>query len=402
MTTETPSPKFLAVDFFCGAGGTTRGLLDAGGYVIAGIDKDESCRETFEGNNWNTTIDAQTPAFLSYDMFPFSPEYPQGQQHEIWGQLNGRIPYYRRMAEGIPLLFAICAPCQSHTKYPQRNLTEERSTARERDRSLLSLTLSFIRRFKPEMIVSENVATIEKGASKKVWEGFRAQLDAHYDTGSGKVCASDFGIAQSRLRSILIAIRRPEGQSPSAFDLRVPDSDTNFPSKPSVSAAIGHLPALGAGEKHDSVENHQCRDLAEINRQRLKSLQPGVANWELRDTEYGDLRLECHKRLDDKGERGFGDVYTRMHPDRPSPTITTRFHSISNGRFGHYDMDQVRGISLREGATLQSFPDDYVFYGNGMDTIARMIGNAVPPKLSAFMAKSLYDLWRDRAANPTV
>ena len=46
MATETESPKFLAVDFFCGAGGTTRGLLDAGGYVIAGIDKDESCRET--------------------------------------------------------------------------------------------------------------------------------------------------------------------------------------------------------------------------------------------------------------------------------------------------------------------------------------------------------------------
>ena len=45
------SPKFLAVDFFCGAGGTTRGLIDAGGFVIAGIDKDIRCERTFSENN---------------------------------------------------------------------------------------------------------------------------------------------------------------------------------------------------------------------------------------------------------------------------------------------------------------------------------------------------------------
>ena len=51
------TPKFLAVDFYCGAGGTTRGLLDAGGYVIAGIDKDKGCRDTYLYNNGNTTLD---------------------------------------------------------------------------------------------------------------------------------------------------------------------------------------------------------------------------------------------------------------------------------------------------------------------------------------------------------
>jgi DNA (cytosine-5)-methyltransferase 1 len=76
-----------------------------------------------------------------------------------------------------------------------------------------------------------------------------------------------------------------------------------------------------------------------------------------------------------------------MHPDRPSPTITTKCHSISNGRFGHYDMNQVRGLSLREAAILQSFPDDYVFYPDDqVEPVARMIGNAVPPKLARFFA----------------
>ena len=401
MTTKTQFPKFLAVDFFCGAGGTTRGLLDAGGYVIAGIDKDESCRETYEHNNENTTLDAEAPEFLAYDMFPSSPDYPQGQQHEIWDRLNTLIPHFRQLAEGIPLLFAICAPCQSHTKFVQRRMTQDRATARERDRNLLSMTFAFVEQFEPEMIVSENVANIETGASKQIWEGFRTQLYGQYDTGSARICASKFGIPQSRRRSILIAVRRPEGRTPSLFNLQVPTLDPDVPSNPSVEDAIGHLPTLDAGAKHANIENHQCRDLMEINRQRLESLRPGEPNWELKDTEYGDLRLECHKRLEDKGEKGFGDVCTRMQPDRPSPTITTRFHSISNGRFGHYDEAQVRGISLREGATLQSFREDYVFYGNGMDSIARMIGNAVPPKLSAFMAKSLYELWRNRSPTPT-
>jgi DNA (cytosine-5)-methyltransferase 1 len=79
-----------------------------------------------------------------------------------------------------------------------------------------------------------------------------------------------------------------------------------------------------------------------------------------------------------------------MHPNRPSPTITTKCHSISNGRFGHYDIKQHRGISLREAATLQSFPDNYVFYPiEQIEPVARMIGNAVPPKLAKYFASYL-------------
>lgn len=65
-------PKFFAVDFYCGAGGTTRGLLDAGGYVIAGIDKDSGCHDTYVLNNPNEKLDGDDPAFLVLDMFPAS------------------------------------------------------------------------------------------------------------------------------------------------------------------------------------------------------------------------------------------------------------------------------------------------------------------------------------------
>ena len=401
MIATALKPKFLAVDFYCGAGGTTRGLLDADGYVIAGIDKDEACRDTYQHNNENATLDGNSPAFLALDMFSASSDYPQGQQQEVWDKLNILIPYYRSCVPEVPLLFAICAPCQSFTRFAQRRMTDERAVGRDRDRNLLSQTIDFIETFQPEMVISENVANIERSKYKYVWDEFRNLLSKWYDTGRSRVCASRFGVPQYRRRSILMGILRQEMSTP-VFDLPIPDFDPGAPSNPSVKDAIGHLPPLDAGETRNDIKNHRCRDLREINRNRLRSVKPGEPNWGFDKTEFGDLSLTCHHRLASKGKRGFGDVYTRMSPDRPSPTITTRFHSISNGRFGHYDVEQVRGLSLREGATLQSFPENYMFYGSGMDPIARMIGNAVPPKLSEYMADSLYKLWQNRTGTATV
>src|ERR1700721_2897553 len=90
------SPRFLTVDFFCGAGGTTRGLIDAGGYVIAGIDKDERCRSTYVKNNKNKTLGRLKPAFLSQDVFPKTRLYKDGQQKELLAALDKLIPAYRR------------------------------------------------------------------------------------------------------------------------------------------------------------------------------------------------------------------------------------------------------------------------------------------------------------------
>ena len=123
MSVHANIPDFLAVDFYCGAGGTTRGLLDAGGYVIAGIDKDAGCQKTYLHNNGNDTLDGDEPAFLPLDMFPFSVGYPQGQQQEVEDRLDDLISTYRAEAPDVPLLFAICAPCQSFTKFVQRRLT---------------------------------------------------------------------------------------------------------------------------------------------------------------------------------------------------------------------------------------------------------------------------------------
>lgn len=391
-------PRFLTVDFFCGAGGTTRGLIDAGGYVIAGIDKNERCRSTYVKNNRNRRLDRLSPLFLAYDIFPKTNRYKAGQQDQLLADLDELIPAYKRKAKGVPLLFAICAPCQPFTTLSRKELTDERKAGRRRDRNLLSEALTFVARFKPELVLSENVQGIGDPKYGGVWENFRTELEAlGYATGTKVVCTSHFGIPQYRKRSILLAARRDVVKAERYADLMgeellVPENDPDS-LMVSVREAIGHLPPIKAGEQHPEIPNHRTRALSDLNFRRLAAARPGQSNAYMKDTPHGDLSLDCHKKVNRRlGSRCFTDVYTRMNPDRPSPTITTKCHSISNGRFGHYDVRQVRGISLREAAILQSFPDNYVFYPldqNG--TVASMIGNAVPPKLAAFFSRYLVE-----------
>lgn len=395
-TTIRRGAKFLAVDFFCGAGGTTRGLIDAGGYVIAGIDKDARCARTYVENNVNDCVDRRPGRFLHYDIFPRSPDYPAGQQRALFRELDDLIAYYRRKAPGVPLLFAICAPCQPFTKLARKEMSEARIARRLRDMNLLREACRFVRKYEPELVLSENVAGIGDPKYGGVWERFRRSLELlGYATGSKVVCTSRFGIPQFRKRSILMGARRELVRAGRFADLLrtellVPEADPNA-TMVSVAQAIGHLPPIAAGSVHETVPNHRTRALSELNFKRLSSARPGESNAYMEVTDHGDLSLRCHREVNRKlRTRCFSDVYTRMHPDRPAPTITTKCHSVSNGRFGHYDMKQVRALSLREAAILQSFTDDYVFYPNDeVEPVARMIGNAVPPKLAGFFADYL-------------
>src|SRR5690242_20185103 len=95
-------PSLIAIDFFCGAGGTTRGLIDAGGYVVAGIDKDKRCEQTFTENNVNASIDYSSPRFLHRDIFPNSDDYPEGEQDLLLNEVEDLLSFYERRAPGTP------------------------------------------------------------------------------------------------------------------------------------------------------------------------------------------------------------------------------------------------------------------------------------------------------------
>ena len=394
--TSDTAPTFIAVDFFCGAGGTTRGLIDAGGYVAAGVDKVGDCRRTYEDNNVNA--DGAKARFLQRDIFRKSESYPDGEQDVLMEEIDHVIAPLRERYPGVPTMFAICAPCQPFTNIARKQLTDERAEGRQRDRDLLAQTMEFIDRFHPELVLCENVQGIQNPKYGGQWQSFERGLEERgYVVGSAIADATNYSIPQMRKRSIMLAVHRSAFNGVNLVEtadgprLRVPEGDGTGTVK-TAWEAIAHFPPLRAGETHPTVKNHACSKVSDLNRRRLESLGPGDSNLSFMGTE---LELACHVRLrkgPKKKTAGFPDSYTRMFKDRPAPTMTTKCFSFSNGRYGHPDVDQVRALSVREAAAIQTFPDDYEFFADSIGKTAKMVGNAVPPRLAEFFGRTLADM----------
>ena len=124
--------------------------------------------------------------------------------------------------------------------------------------------------------------------------------------------------------------------------------------------------------------------MSDLNQRRIRASKAGKTWRDWPD----ELRSECHRKYSGKT---YPAVYGRMEWDRPSPTITTQCFGFGNGRFGH--PSQNRAISLREAALLQTFPPEYEFVSPEnpivFSAVGRLIGNAVPVKLSQVIAQSI-------------
>jgi DNA (cytosine-5)-methyltransferase 1 len=338
----------IAVDFFCGGGGLTRGLLDANVNVILGIDSDESCQETYEKNN--------SPArFLCKDIRKLKPR-------ELRPFLKG--------INKDELLFAACAPCQPFTK-------QRREFSNHHLKSLLGQVQKFVRTFKPAHILVENVPGILKVKGFSAFRRFEKELTTRgYKVSINILDAKHYGVPQTRRRLILIASRLFQPTPPE------PTHGPKLRDFVTVKDAIRKYPPIKAGESHLNIPNHRAASISKTNFRRLRNTPSDGGN---RFAWPAELRLECHKKY-----LGHTDVYGRLPWGKPAPALTCKCWSISNGRYGH--PEQNRAISLREAAALQSFDDDYVFYGSSITRIAMQIGNAVAVKMAKASGAHLLNL----------
>lgn len=340
--------KLHAVDFFCGAGGLTRGFLDAGIKVHLGIDLDSGCKETYKKNN-------RSSEFLCADITDLEPH---------------KIKEYFRGIRRSQLVFVACAPCQP---FAVLNKTGRSG----RDAFLLSEFARFVEYYKPRFVVVENVPGIARIRGASTLARFKSLLRMlKYKLEEGVLDAKNYGVPQTRRRYVLVASRRRKTTLPPATH------GTNPGRKPfrTVRGAIFHFPRIKAGRAHKSIPNHVASPLSPKNLQRLRATPIDGGDrrsWPRR------LVLDCHK----SGHDGHTDVYGRMFWDRYAPTLTGKCNSISNGRYGH--PSQSRAITLREAAALQSFEDSYRFYGQEISHIAQRIGNAVPVVFAKSLGKHL-------------
>jgi DNA (cytosine-5)-methyltransferase 1 len=338
-----------AVDFFCGAGGMSYGLARAGIKVIAGIDWDESCRETYERNN-------KPAKFLERDITALSPR-----------KLGAELGISRN---DDSLICVGCSPCQFWSKV---NTDKQKS---KKSIFLLAEFERFVDWFRPGFVVIENVPGLQSKKRPSVLPPFKKFLRARgYVFAHGVVNANHFGVPQNRKRYLLIATRVTK-------TLKLPK---RAQSRPRVGDFIGThngFKSIPAGHKDKTTFLHSSAALSAKN---LKRIAKTPANGGTRASWANDpvLQIPAYEGKDGM----FRDVYGRMFWRRPAPTITTRFNSLSNGRFGH--PCENRAISLREGATLQTFPKSYVFTASNEALIARHVGNAVPPALARRLGRFL-------------
>lgn len=345
------NPKALkAVDFFCSGGGMSSGIQNSGIKILAGIDYDNTCKETYEAN-------IKGAKFIHADVFDY-------QVEELEKTLN-------LQKNDDDLVLIGCSPCQFWSII---NTDREKSS---KSKSLLVEFRRFVEYFNPGYVVVENVPGVlrrkdESGLEDFIdWlksKGFKVHCEIHN--------VSEYGVPQSRKRLTLIANRITDTElEPLKFKGK----------KLTVYDVIGEhngFPRVPAGHKDETDFMHTVAGLRQINVDRLKLTEKNGGS-RISYANNEDLAPKCHKN----DTTNFKDTYGRIWWDRQSPTITTKFFSISNGRFAHPEED--RAISLREGAVLQSFPKDYVFKASSVANTARMIGNAVPPKYAASIGKAI-------------
>lgn len=334
-----------AVDFFCSAGGVSCGFRQAGIHILGGIDWDGTCKSTYEINN--------NGKFLQKDVSNLSKEFV------------GKYFGIRRNQRN--LVFVGCSPCQYYSNIQTNKAKSEKS------RLLLDDFREFVEYYRPGFVFIENVPGLDKKAGSPLSKFKESLRRMGYVYDDGILNAKDYGVPQNRKRYILLATRVRN-----KISLPSPDPGPD----PTVFKAIGDLktyPPIGAGHKDQTRFLHSTSELKEVNMTRIMNTPHDGGD---RRSWPKKLQPKCYENHD-----GHYDVYGRMFWQKPAPTITTKFNSYSNGRYGH--PDQNRAISLREGATLQSFPADYIFDSTSQGQIARMIGNAVPPRLAQKIAESL-------------
>lgn len=349
MSTEN---KFKAIDFFSGAGGLTYGLKRAGIDVIAGIDNDVSCKKTFETNN---NINNKGAKFLEKDLTKYA---PADLERDLGISKDDDF-----------MIFAGCAPCQFWSVI---------RTRKEKSKETSELILDFkkfVEYFRPGFVVVENVPGISSNPGSPMGRFISDLVSLGYNKPAhGITDMSLYGVPQKRRRFTLLASRvtdvalpKPTGEKVAVRDVIGPENG---------------FPEIPAGTRAESPNLHTSAGLSEKNLERLRMTEKDGGDRSRWQTKK-HLELPCYA----SSEKKFSDTYGRMWWNKPAPTITTRFASISNGRFAHPEED--RGISLREGATLQTFPKDYQFISDSKAAIAKMIGNAFPPKFAKIIGEHI-------------
>lgn len=336
-------------DLFSGVGGLSLGFVRVGFEIAVAIEYDKEIALSYKKNHPNTDVYNEDITMLNFK-----------EIHRIHPDID--------IVMGGP-------PCQGFSQKGKRlSLDDPRNF-------LFKQFVRFVEEFRPKYFILENVPNIittENGFFKREIEQSFQRLG--YEVCAGVLNAVDYGVPQERKRAIFI------GQL-GHLEISLPQS---FHKKNNVSDAIFDLPYIESGEgcEISSYDKNPSSELQMDLRRNSQVLYNHVA------TKHNPVALRRMAMIP-VGEKGkvlpleertksiYSGTYCRLLSDEVAATITTRFDTPSSGRFTHPFLN--RCLTVREAARLQTFPDDFIFYGSKSSQM-KQVGNAVPPYLSYAIA----------------
>lgn len=386
-------PKLKVMDLFCGTGGFSKGFENVGAFSVnCGIDVLPVAVETFQKNHPQAVALATDIGKVSLS--------------EVV-ERTGMSPEQPSVIVGGP-------PCQGFSSIrPFRSANED-----DPRNSLFEEFARYVNYFRPPLFVMENVvglATHNNGSTiDQIQECFGA---LGYESDWRIMNAAHFGVPQKRERLVLIGAQAgitilfPSPTHSGDFKtigmrnharLLLPPTNPSTPSlftndkrklpeAPTVIEAIGDLPPVAAGESVVAYDLPPQNDYQSARRRNATHL-----NWHAA-TRHTERMLDIIRHAGPNISAvpqhlissGFSSSYSRLDPDSPAVTLTVNFVHPASNKCIHPHQD--RALTLREGARLQSFDDDFQFAGTRTQ-VAKQIGNAVPPLLGQAIAESVLDM----------
>ena len=270
-------------------------------------------------------------------------------------------------------------PCQSYSTLGKRQMDERANLFMQYKRILTILT--------PKAFVFENVSGILSMDKGRLFERVKSEFESlGYQLKYKLLDAVDYGVPQHRERVILVGFK---GEN--KFEYPQPTYGEGLKPYITLEEAIGDLPSIKSGQTNNTFNSSVSNDFLNFVRKSGETMTEHSA------PNNGEHLIKIMEALKDgqskddlpeeiRPKSGYGNTYAKLWWKKPSTTITRNFACPSSSRCIH--PRDSRAMSIREGARLQSFPDDYKFYGS--DGMKRLeIGNAVPPLLSKVIAEQM-------------
>lgn len=334
-----------AVDLFCGAGGLSLGLREAGISPVFAADFDAHSCTTYRANLGDHVrqLDLSKTSVAKF------------------------ISMVRESTDRVDIV-AGGPPCQGFS-------VQRRGQSLDARNELVKRFGEYALALSPKAILMENVPTI-LGARGRAFIDFITEAWEHeYILHKAVLDAVSYGVPQFRRRAFIVAIRKDLNAH-----FSFPEPTRSPEEYATVSEAIGDLPPPPEDfSDHPDHHNHRRVAISAINLERISYVPEGGGRLDV----PSHLQLPCHKASN--GHRHL-DVFGRLWWNRPAGTLTAMFDNFTRGRFAH--PKENRNITGREGARLQSFPDSFRFLGPKKD-VAKQIGNAVPPRLGQAVGEAL-------------